>query len=45
MHPKMNGYSKSFDETKYISFLIMDNELLQKYKKSGIKAATILKRI
>ena len=28
MLPKMNGYTKCFDETKYMSFLIKDDELL-----------------
>ena len=27
----MTAYRKCFDETKYISFLIIDNELLEKY--------------
>ena len=27
----MTAYRKDFDETKYISFLIKDNELLEKY--------------
>ena len=26
----MSAYRKDFDETKYISFLIKDNELLEK---------------
>ena len=29
--PKMTAYREDFDETKYISFLIKDNELLEKY--------------
>ena len=29
--PKMTGYRKDFDETKFISFLIKDDELLEKY--------------
>ena len=29
--PKMTAYRKDVDETKYISFLIKDNELLEKY--------------
>ena len=29
--PKMSRYRKTFDETKYLSFLIKDNELLGKY--------------
>ena len=28
---KMSAYRKDFDETKYISFLIKDNELLEKF--------------
>ena len=31
--PKMTAYRKDFDETKYISFLIKDDELLKKYNK------------
>ena len=27
----MSAYRKDFDETKYMSFLIKNNELLQKY--------------
>ena len=27
----MSAYSRDFDETKYISFLINDGELLEKY--------------
>ena len=29
--PKITVYRKSFDETKYISFLMKDHELLEKY--------------
>ena len=29
--PKMSAYRKDFDETKYMSFLIKDDELLEKY--------------
>ena len=29
--PKMTAYRKDFDDTKYISFFIKDNELLEKY--------------
>lgn len=31
--PKINGYFKCFDETKYKAFLIKDEELLAVYKK------------
>ena len=27
----MSAYRRAFDETKYISFLIKDDELLEKY--------------
>ena len=30
---QMVGYAKHFDETKYMSFLIKDDELLKKYHK------------
>ena len=30
--PKKSAYRKGFDETKCVSFLIRDNELLEKYK-------------
>ena len=28
----MNAYRRDFDEAKYISFLVKDSELLEKYK-------------
>ena len=31
--PKMTAYRKDFDETKYLSFLIKDHKLLEKYNK------------
>ena len=30
---KMSAYRKDFDETKYVSSLIKDDELLEKYNK------------
>ena len=39
MLPKMGGYVRSIDETKYMPFLIKDDE------KFGIKAAIVLKKI
>ena len=33
MLPKMGGYTKFFNETKYMSFLIKDDQLLEKYNK------------
>ena len=44
MLPKMSGYAESFDETKYISFLIKDEELLKNTIKSGIKSEIVLKK-
>ena len=35
--PKMSGYRKHLDETKYIYFLIKDDELLEKCNKFGKK--------
>ena len=29
--PKMRGYTRDFDQTKYISFLIKHDEVLEKY--------------
>ena len=31
--PIMSAYKREFDKTKYMSFLIKDNELLEKYYK------------
>ena len=31
MIPKMSAYRRDFDETKYISFLIKDDKMLEKY--------------
>ena len=31
--PKMSAYRKDFNETKYIYFLIKDDELLKRYNK------------
>ena len=33
----MTAYIKDFDETKYMSFLIRDDELLQKHNEIWIK--------
>ena len=43
----MSAYRKDFDKTKYMSFLIKNDELLEKYNeimKFGTKSARILKR-
>ena len=42
--PKMRAYRKDFDETKYISFLKKDNELLEKYNEIWEKVKNILKK-
>ena len=34
---KMTAYRKDFDETKYIFFLIRDNELIEKHNENAIK--------
>ena len=34
---KMTAYRKDFDETKYIFFLIRDNELLEKHNENAIE--------
>ena len=43
MLPKISGYARSFDETKYMSFLIKDEKLLKNTIKSGIKSIIVLK--
>ena len=43
--PKMSGYRKHLDETKYIYFLIKDDELLEKCNKFGKKLKQYQKRI
>ena len=42
--PKMRVYRKAFDETKYMSFLIKDNELLEKYNEIWKKLENIIKK-
>ena len=42
--PKMTVYRKDFDETKYISFLIKDNELLEKYNEIWKKFSNVIKK-
>ena len=41
--PKMSAYRKNFDETKYISFLVKDDELLEKYNEVWEKVKNSLK--
>ena len=40
----MTGYRKDFDETKFISFLIKDDELLEKYDWNLGEKKRILKK-
>ena len=40
----MRVYRKAFDETKYMSFLIKDNELLEKYNEIWKKLENIIKK-
>ena len=42
--PKMSGYRGDFDETKYISFLIKDDELLEKFNEIWEKGKDSLKK-
>ena len=42
--PKMSAYRRDFDETKYISFLIKDDELLEKYNEIWEKVRNSLKK-
>ena len=40
----MTEYRKDFDETKYMSFLIKDNELFKKYNETWEKVKNSLKK-
>ena len=40
---KMSECRRDFDETKYMSFLIKDNELLEKYNKIWEKVKNSIK--
>ena len=42
--PKTSVYRKNFDETKYISFLLKDDELLEKHNKIWKKLKIVSKR-
>ena len=44
MLPKMSGYTKSFNETKYMSILIKEDELLEKYNKIWYKVKDSIKK-
>ena len=41
---RMSAYRKDFDETKYMSFLIKNSELLQKYNGIWNKVSNIIKK-
>ena len=41
----MSGYRKNFNETKYMSFLIKDNVLLQKCNKIWNKVSNSIKKL
>ena len=42
--PKMTAYKKDFDENKYMSFLIKDNKLLEKYSEIWKKVRNAIKK-
>ena len=43
--PKLSAYRSDFDGTKYVSFLIKDDELLEKYNEIwGKKSAIVSKK-
>ena len=40
----MSAYRREFEDTKYMSFLITDNELLEKYNEIWEKGRNIIKK-
>ena len=40
----MSAFRKDFDETKYMSFLIKDDELIEKYNEIWEKVTNIIKK-
>ena len=42
--PKMTAYRSDFDETKYIYFLLEDDELLEKYNEIWEKLKIVSKK-
>ena len=42
--PKMSAYRKDFNETKYLSFLIKEDKLLEKYNEIWEKFKNIIKK-
>ena len=41
--PKMSAYRRDFDENKYMSFLIWDDEVLEKYNEIFINVKNSIK--
>ena len=44
MLPKMTAYRKNFDETKYMSFLLKNDKLLEKYNEIWNKVNNTIKK-
>ena len=42
--PEMSAYRKDFDETKYMLFLIKDDELLRKYNDISEKVKNVINK-
>ena len=42
--PKIRAYKRDFDEAKYMSFFIKDDELLEKYNKIWEKVKNSIKK-
>ena len=41
----MNAFRRDFDETKYMSFLLKDNKLLEKYNEIWHNVSKVIKRV
>ena len=44
MFPKLSAYRRDSDKTKYMYFLIKDNELLKKYNEIWNKVSKVIKK-
>ena len=44
MFPKMSAHRRDFDETKIISLLVKDNELLEKYNEIWDKSCSTVEK-
>ena len=44
MLPKMSAYRRDFDETRYMSFLMKNDELLKNIMNFGTKSTSLLKK-